>query len=484
MSDDDDLDLGAWDAPPAPANLADRVIDRMHAGAAAVAQHHRVRSQRVRLISGIAFGVAAGAIGWWAIRPDHQPAPVAMEPVPMGGGIAVDKPSSITVGNSRAELAPGARVEWHDNSVKQSAGVATWHIGATEHVAIDAGAGVARIDATNASFRIEAKMNLTDVKVIGASATTAAAVALVTVVVYEGHVKVTGAAQQITINAGQAAEIVPGKAPVFTPPPPIEHTVAPEPPTPIHIDAGESVTIHEPDPNREVRVFIDHTCGDAGDHVTLTAKPDSHPYTTTCIATQVQRTGTITLVHDAGDSFARITVPPAPWTDAVKFRVETAGNKYDATAAELELHTGAEPFARVGDTIAVRLEARAGTQILLAHPAVDRKRVVEKYRQLEAVAAETKKPDAKASCDYQHLLEAGTMAEGRGDHVTAFRNYDAALACKPGDAHIIQLAFMASCNEANVANARRMWKQLVPDAKERLKTMCLRAHISEQQLDR
>ncbi|MFT3696124.1 MAG: hypothetical protein QM831_23500 [Kofleriaceae bacterium] len=567
---DDDLDLSAWDAPPAPANLADRVIDRMQAGAAIMAKVERTRSQRIRLISGVAFGVAAGALGLWLIRPStrsHKD-PVAMNSHPMGGGISVDKPSSIIVGDSRADLAAGARVVWVGNVISQNSGVATWHVGKSETLAIDAGDGVARIEATNANFRIEAKMNLTDVKIIGASATTAAAVALVTVVVYEGHVKVTGAAQQITINAGQGAEVAKDQPPVVTAPP-VDHTVAApsEPLTPIHIDAGESATIHEPDDGRTVRVYIDRICGEGDpEHQIITAQPGSKKYTATCVPTGATHEGTITLVHDTGEKFASLTTPSGPWGDDLDLTVKIAGRAYTTKAKQLtpdyDFHTAPDQYARVGDTIAVRLDAREGIQFVLVHPTSEAQHARDAsalrptlatakafaactaYQPLQltldiapsgmvtGARATAKDPnDASLECfvtvgkslrfpqgdqttvtwpfnpsprveklkkeaeqhtiavsaelckNPDHFVDEGTLAEAKGDHKDALAGYEKALACKPGDKHSMQLAFMAACNGGNKTAARRWYQALDPGARSRLKTMCYRNHIGDQDLE-
>ena len=91
-------------------------------------------------------------------------------------------------------------------------------------------------------------MNRQDLQVIGTSALTAAAVALVTVIVYDGHVRATSAGQTVTLPPGTTFQIVPdhaprqvdplvGAAPVApappavppAPPPPPEPAVAPPP---------------------------------------------------------------------------------------------------------------------------------------------------------------------------------------------------------------------------------------------------------------
>ena len=57
-------------------------------------------------------------------------------------------------------------------------------------------------------------MNLSDVRTMGVTAVTATSVALITVVVYEGHVNVSGAGQTVFVNPGTTMTIEPGRAPI------------------------------------------------------------------------------------------------------------------------------------------------------------------------------------------------------------------------------------------------------------------------------
>ena len=56
-------------------------------------------------------------------------------------------------------------------------------------------------------------MNLTDARLITTAAVTSAAVALATVAVYEGHVKLSSAGQTIVVAPGATYEVQPGKPP-------------------------------------------------------------------------------------------------------------------------------------------------------------------------------------------------------------------------------------------------------------------------------
>ncbi|MFT3693322.1 MAG: serine/threonine-protein kinase [Kofleriaceae bacterium] len=92
-------------------------------------------------------------------------------------------------------------------------------------------------------------------------------------------------------------------------------------------------------------------------------------------------------------------------------------------------------------------------------------------------------PTPVAKCDAGPFVDAGTAAEGRGDHLGALNKYEQALACRPNDAHTIQLGFMAACNGSNVPGARRMWKKMNLESRGRLFQICNRAHISQDVLD-
>src|SRR5205085_8659243 len=98
-------------------------------------------------------------------------------------------------------------------AVAQLRGAATWRVDAGDTMVIDAGAMGASVEASGASLRLEVAMRITpsDGRVVAASTITAAAVALVTVAVYQGHIKVTSGGQTVNVGAGGAVEIKPGE---------------------------------------------------------------------------------------------------------------------------------------------------------------------------------------------------------------------------------------------------------------------------------
>ncbi|MEO8701217.1 MAG: hypothetical protein ABI867_14295 [Kofleriaceae bacterium] len=210
MTDDADLPLDAWDAPPPPAGLADAVIARMREPATeSPLVSPAQRRTRWWLAAGIAASVAATlAIVVVIARTSSE------SEEPSSGTIATSKPSHVAVGGSSvADLEANTDLRWAREGdrivVAQPRGTSTWKIGANDTVVIDAGATVASVVASGASLRVEVVMNVFDARTMSVSAITAAAVAMVTVIVYEGHVRVTGTDKTVTLAAGQTISVRP-----------------------------------------------------------------------------------------------------------------------------------------------------------------------------------------------------------------------------------------------------------------------------------
>ena len=85
-------------------------------------------------------------------------------------------------------------------------------------------------------------------------------------------------------------------------------------------------------------------------------------------------------------------------------------------------------------------------------------------------------------CDADALRDAGVQSEAMGQHAQAVKQFEEALHCK-NDPHIVQLTFMAACNANNVSKARTYYKKLSPDLQQRVVVMCIRNHITKDQLD-
>ena len=220
MTEDDELrefDLSAWEAPPPPVDFVDSVIARAREGTPALEVDPEPPSSRARrrLIGAAAvaaLAVAAVAMIWFAPAASREPKAMAGEGSSSGSDARrLELPGAI------ATLDPGADITWHrsgdDLVVTQRAGNATWQVDGSHRLVLDTGAVGASIEATGASLRVEVPVNTLDARVFGASALTAAVVAFVTVVVYEGHVTGTSGGQTVNVAPGTTVELRADKPP-------------------------------------------------------------------------------------------------------------------------------------------------------------------------------------------------------------------------------------------------------------------------------
>jgi TonB family protein len=215
MTPDDplaDVDLDAWQPPAPPDGIADAVLRRMSEAAPASAREVEDRSRwRWWIATSVIASAAAGGgllVSFWLASP---------EPVIQGhGDVVAARPSHVALGASSAEIDAGTELHWRREhravTVQQPRGVATWRVDAADDFVIDPGAVGASIEASGASLRVEVHMQRTSPsKRMATSAV--AAVALVTVTVYNGHVDVASADETVRVEAGAAAELRPGQPP-------------------------------------------------------------------------------------------------------------------------------------------------------------------------------------------------------------------------------------------------------------------------------
>jgi hypothetical protein len=216
MHDDDDalrgIDLAAWQPPPPPAGTADAVIARLREPAAAPAIEPADRPPRRALWLGGLAVVAAAALAFTVLG--------ATRSASSGRGeLIAARPAHVELGDSSADLDGGAELHWererHRITAHQARGTVRWTIGAEDTLVIAPGppGSAATIEASGASLRVEVRMNLSDMRLLGASALTAVAVSIVTVVVYEGHVKATSGGQTVNVTPGATVELLPGRPP-------------------------------------------------------------------------------------------------------------------------------------------------------------------------------------------------------------------------------------------------------------------------------
>ncbi len=480
MSDEpenDRLDLSAWEAPPPPAELADQVIARVAGAVVASAPESRAPRRRGWVIASIAVAAIAAAAGVLLIaRGTHRAAPAS-------GSVIADQARSLSLDSVRADLDPGAHVAWHRESgslqVSQRAGTVAWRVTGDDRLVIDAGATVASVEATGASLRVEVKMNQTDARTIGVTALTAAAVSLVTVVVYEGHVKVGGSHGQPTVI------VQPGSTYTVTPPttrlvePPIVGA-SPAIVADLRITAGESATIHVAAPPLSVQLDMPDGCtlfvGDTRQmNTAVTLDEGVHPYRLDCkIASQTGQSGALTVVVDTAQApvAAENADGPVLRIDQIEWSDDRTFIRGQATP-RASLSTSGIDWPVLDGFFVVALPPEQVASLRLEHV----KRGVHYFvlRKSQAVAAGPR--TVGPPCDAAKLRDQAIDRTNLGQHAAALVLYERALACKPGDAGLTRLAFMSACNALDQPKANKLFQKLSVADRAKYKGICGRNQI-------
>lgn len=537
MRDDDALDLSAWEAPPPPDGLADAVVARMGGTAVgpAMPANDEPRRRRAIVIAASAAVVLLAVLGTWIILRGREHAPAT------SGEVVATHAQHLELGGVSVELDRGADVAWRREGatvhVDQKAGTAQWRIAGDQEVFI--GAASASIDASGATLRVEVPMNMSDARVIGASTITAAVVAMVTVVVYEGHVKVTSGGQTVVVQPGTT----------FTLPPPAPPAPPPEPPVvgvaPIDTSHGKPL----------VAVLGLETADPVGRDLTeglrTRAKVGTGPFQ--LAAGSDKELADEKILHDCdteapacmamiGDDlgadyliYGQIASPRGGYRVTLKLfdvhrkaiarsltemipAAESQGADLQGHAKALWVKLTGMTSALTDDQIDDVMKAHAhDVQVCFQQHQVAGKVVVdvaidETGKVASAIPAET--PDAAlgtcvanavagfafpassgrsrvkypftfagSTCDATALEEKGINAESMGQHARALASFEQALKCKPGDARLVKLSFMASCQMKSVAKARTFWRQLAANEQPMLLQICIREGITREDLD-
>jgi ferric-dicitrate binding protein FerR (iron transport regulator) len=450
MSNDDDMleafDLSAWEAPPPPADLADGVIDRMGAtdegtdvGLAAVALDHHRAPRRGWIIAGAAAATFVLAIGVWTlIRATHHAAPST-------GSVVADQARTLALETVHANLDPGADVRWRRDGdvlrVEQRAGSVTWRVDSDQQLVIDAGAASASVEATGANLRVEVQMNATDAKVIGGAALTAAAVAIVTVVVYEGHVKVGKASQQTVVVAPGSTYKVNA------------------------VDDTASVVGAGLTRSKKVAILGLETGGVPNGHVPVVAQALS-------------------------SAMRAVAANEGPYTLAPVTR-ELVDEKLLANCATEAPQCMSAIGANLGADLLVYGHLELGkrdytTRLVLLDVA---KKTIERTQETVWPIAGTERDMIDwwgrrfyldligvPSCDADALKDEGMQQINAGQHAAALTKFEQSLACKD-DSYVRQLAFMESCASANPPRAKQHYKRLTPVQQGKFRQMCIRNKV-------
>lgn len=222
------IDLSAWQVPPPPVDLTETVLTRLRepVPAAAAEAPPMATGRRWRWL-GLGAAVAATAAGVWSYTAG------ARERAVSDGELVATAARHLALGQVRADADPGAELRWRRAdgvlSVQQARGAVTWSVAPRETLQLELGAELAStsvhrtsaqamwLRANDARLRVEVTMNRTDARVLTTSAATSAAVALATVILYQGHVKATSGGVTVNLGAGDVARLVAGQPPEVAP---------------------------------------------------------------------------------------------------------------------------------------------------------------------------------------------------------------------------------------------------------------------------
>jgi hypothetical protein len=521
MSDDDDLrdlDLRAWDAPPAPKGLADTVIARVLGADEAIAVTIRGRRRsRAIAVAACAGTVAAGIAVWLGARSMH---------VTADDFVVAMQPERLDIGGATVDVEAGTMIRAHragDELHVVQSGAATWHVPANEHLVIDAGSS-ASIDASGASLRVETKMTTKNALVMSGAALSAAAVALVGATVYEGQAKMSDG-PHVTVLAGDsdAARVHKNVVSLELALGNVQWMASGQRPD-VTITAGESSVIHvrgsvgvELQAPCDLMAHLTHVSADGERSTSSVAgpvrlKPGKYEYDAFCYTgPSMTWHGTIDVVgSQEGDRL--ITANKS----ADIFGTDDVTTNIDGTVvAGTVLSMNGDPVAVDSDgSFSIDLEDTTDHSIVLRaqHPtrgnhfyvfqsALDGPATVKKPVSKKVVVISPKlacqevpcavdnyqgaccaKYGQPKKCDGKASMEAGIDATDQGDNKTALRHFAEAFGCK-AEPRVRALAYMAACNSSNVDAARYFWRQMNIDEQNRYLVMCVRAGITRAQLD-
>ena len=453
MNDDDKLDefdLSAWEAPPPPADLADAVIERMGGTLTDVAVAVPVEERGPRrgwIIAGAAVGAIALALGVWSLVRSSRPA------APTNGAVVAERAQTLSLDTVTAELDPGAEVRWTRKGdtlyVEQRGGRVAWRVDDGEKLVIDAGAASASVEATGANLRVEVQMNATDARVIGATAVTAAAVSIVTVVVYEGYVKAGKSNQQTVV-------VAPGST--------YKINAAEEDDAPVVGSAPVDVKLA-----RKVAVLgLELIAAPNG-----TVGPED-PVISTVLGSEIRGAakwiGNYQLVPGADKELVDVKLlhncaSEAPQcmaaigatfgADALVFgKIERGKRGYDVTLKLVD--------------VAKKAVVHSGQWQIPTAEAEGEGLTTWANRMYGALVGAT-----STTCNADELKEQGMQGINMGEHAEALEKFEQSLICQYND-HTVQLAFMASCASGNSTKAKIYYKRLAPAKQQRFAQMCIR----------
>lgn len=460
MSEDETpigVDLDAWEPPPPPDGLADAVIARMRAPAAAVARDTVVLDvgtrRRRTWIAGAAVLAVAGAAAAAIVITTRAPADGT-------GEVVAARARHLALGASAAELDPGAEVRWQRAgrrlAATQPRGAVTWRIADADTLVIDAGAMGASVEATGASLRVEVHMKreieVTDerartARTVATSALTAAAVAMVTVVVYEGRVHVTHGGQTVRVEPGATFEVRPVAAPAEQLA--VGGGTRDESAAQIAELTARIATLEAEKRELAARVAEQRTVAPPPDDA---ARPTSDEPRPPSLTRDIISSAVATVKE-------RIRACGGTWSGKLKLKVEVAP---DGSVRRADATPDAPPARCVEDVMRAARFAPTDNGGSFSYPFIF--------------------AGAPTPCDADALVARGSDQHTAGNYREAHALLEQAYACRP-DGRAAQLAFITACKVPDVAKARTAWRRLTAQQQQTTVVMCVRNGISQEALD-
>ncbi len=467
--DDDDplaaFDLSAWDVPPPAQSLVDAVIERARQAAPVAALdsgeriatpvHGKRRGWTVATVAAVAIvAVLVGVLGLQRGPTDGQ------------GEVTAASARTLEIGPTTAALDAGSQVRWRRDkrriSVAQPRGAALWSVAAEDTLVIDPGAMGATVEASGASLRVEVNMNGSDARAVGVSAATAIAVALVTVVVYQGSVRVR--------HDGQTVDVVPGARYEIRPP------TAPEP---IAVGGGPV------DPRvRELEEEVKRLEAERDELLEqLPAKTIDACDEVSCVLNNYQ---------GACCRKFKAQAPPAPTPAAPACDADALRQKGDdhlmtgmdaAALAAFEKSMACRPDAGlVAKSFMAACRSKNGPKAkqYFAQLSPDRQQSLAPICVRQGIAVDADGPAAArppaAPCNASQLTDDGDDQLAIGKDAAALASFEKSLACKP-DPKVTRKAYMAACRAKNRRSAQKHFDSIPGTLRSSLSQICIRNGI-------
>ncbi|MDB4958863.1 MAG: hypothetical protein JWO36_6432 [Myxococcales bacterium] len=444
------FDLSAWEVPAVP-SVADAVLSRLSESAAAVAVEGTERPRRKWSI-GAAAAVLVGSAAAFAVVVERGAHHAGAD----HGELVASKAQHLDLDTVTVDLDASAAISWKRDSnalVVQQRGAATWHVAGGDKLRIETGAMLAPVEATGASLRVETHMNRSDARLIGAGVVTAVTAALVTVVVYEGHVKVAASNQTVSVEPGTTVEIRPNQPP--TPPDLVgADDELRDLQAKLEVLEDENAKLRE----QAVAGGSSNSCDEVSCVLTnyaasCCAKFRIHPdeLDAGTVAAAVKKVVPDVHACGAGTVTGKIVV---------KFTIDTHGSP---DKVDVRFDDAVVPDASKFATCV------AGAVSKARFPALRRPQVVR----FPFVFDDRK---VSTTCDAAALAERGKGEVNTGAFAAAIASFEASLQCKQ-DPVVDRLAFMAACRAKNVAKAKHYYGKLPPQTRDTLIEICIASDI-------